>query len=86
MEIKIYEENLRYNKKKYKMLLENLKLALMNQTVVVAAMTSLADVTRSVCVLHVFTRTIAGNHATAATTHVPSIAKGSIDVENWTYT
>jgi hypothetical protein len=86
LEMKIHEENLRYNKEKDMMLLENSKLALMNQAAVVAVMTSLADAIRSDRAPPVVTRTTAGDHATAATTPIPSIAEGSIDVENRTCT
>jgi hypothetical protein len=40
LEMKIHQENLRYNQEKDKMLLENAKLTLLNQSAVVAAMTS----------------------------------------------
>jgi hypothetical protein len=48
LEMKIHEENLHYKQEKDKMLLENSKLALMNQTAMVAAMASLAKAIRGV--------------------------------------
>jgi hypothetical protein len=48
LEIRIHEENLRYKQEKDKVLLENSKLALLNQSAVVATMASLVDTIRSV--------------------------------------
>jgi hypothetical protein len=47
-ELRIHDENLRYKQEKDKVLLENSRLALLNQTAVVAAMTSLAEAIRTV--------------------------------------
>jgi 3-dehydroquinate dehydratase len=67
LEMTIHQENLRYNQEKDKVLLENLKLALMNQSAVVAAMTSLADAIRSVRTPIVNAKTTPPNHGTTNT-------------------
>ena len=46
--MRIHDENLRYKQEKDKMQIENARIALLNQTAVVAAMTSLADAIQSV--------------------------------------
>jgi hypothetical protein len=48
MELRIHEENLRYKQEKDKVLLENSKLALLNQTAVIAAMASMAEAIRGI--------------------------------------
>lgn len=46
--MRIHEENLRYKQDKDKLHIENSRIALLNQSAVVAAMTSLAEAIRSV--------------------------------------
>jgi hypothetical protein len=67
LEMKIHQENLRYNQEKDKMLLENAKLTLLNQSAVVAAMTSLADAIRIVRAPTVCTGTILADPTTTTT-------------------
>lgn len=73
--IRIHEDNLRYKQEKEKLHLENSRIALQNQSAVVAAMTSLADAIRTVRAPPV---------STAGTGPSNPADRGTVDIEGAT--
>jgi hypothetical protein len=79
LDTRIHEENLWYQKEKDKLLLENSKLSLLNQTAVVAAMTSLADVIRIARNPPVDNYTTTANPSTTHTAGEKSVGDGTTE-------
>lgn len=85
LEMRKHEENLRYNQEKDKVLLENSKLALLNQTAVVAAMMSLADAIRSMHAPHASTIATPPDNTTPHLVNLSSDTQGINKDDKQTY-